>query len=574
MKKNLLFIFILIYSYVIAQNEELPHNHFFIRDSLVFSDSVLIQNIISNNQSYFPKVHSLKNNLHQLNYSFFKEESNWVSKNFIPLYDENNLIVLDSNVQMNMRYSYALSVDHIFDLNYRRKLTNHILFFDFSRTASIANFNHSEVSGMNFRIGLLDTIGKFENKIMFINNRWSINENGGIKNLEEIKGTPSLPNLELFTNLNTANNNIKKRIFIYENEYHFISIKDSLQSRISSIIGLKYLSEGYKFTMDKQDIDSLFFDMNYLSYNLTNDSVGNIIYSPYLGLGFRNKRISFRNVFKRDLSYLDVFNQDKIEAVFGVKTPRILFDLQIDYRLSGIWKNGLVIKNNLNWKNKFELKYDYRRILPNYFYLNYFGNHFNWDNHFKEQIDHVIKLKINTKSKLLKFNFEIYNLSNYVYLNEKSIPEQNNGTISLVKGQLNLAYHKKFFISENKFTYQQKTNSILRVPNYFIESTQAINFKILKMPLSFGGSIVYFPKHAGLAYNPNLRNYYIQNNQEVGGFPMLDVFLGAKAGGAELFLKVQNLFYPILDGSSFIVYENMVTIPNFIRVGFNWKILD
>lgn len=574
MKKNLLYILLFIQLYIVAQENHLPHNHFFIRDSIVHSDSVVISNILSNDQSYFPKIHSLKNNLHRLNYSFKKNESNWISEDLIPLYTENNLSKLDTNVQMNFRYSFGLGVDHILDINYRRRLTNNILFFDFSRTASPADFNHSVVSGMNFRVGLLDTIGKLEHKIIFVNNNWEIYENGGIKNLALIKEEPSLPNLKLFTNLNTAKNYIKTRIFVYENKYNLIQINDSNTYKIHTITGVKYHSEAYNFTMGKQDIDSMFFNNTYLSNSLTNDSVGNRIISPYVGLGFQHKNLFLRGVYKRDISFLEILNQDKIESEIRLKIKETIFSSKIDYRVSGIWRNGLQLQNSIKWKKVVDLSYNYGRILPNYLYLNYFGNHFNWNNQFKEQTDHILKLQYHTKLDFLKFNFEIYNFSNYVYLNESSLPTQHNSTLSLFKGQIHVSHHTKYFISENKFTYQQKNNDILRVPNYFIESTQAINFKILKMPLSIGGSIVYFPKHAGLAYNPNLRNYYLQNNQQVGGFPMVDVFLGAKAGGAELFVKVQNLFYPILDGGQFLVYENMVTIPNFIRVGFNWKLLD
>lgn len=574
MKKNLLYILLFIQLYIVAQENHLPHNHFFIRDSIVYSDSVVISNILSNDQSYFPKIHSLKNNLHRMNYSFNKNESNWISENLIPLYTENNLVTLDTNVQMNFRYSFGLSVDHILDINYRRRLTNNILFFDFSRTASPADFKHSDVSGMNFRVGLLDTIGKLEHKIIFVNNNWEISENGGIKNLNLIKEEPSLPNLKLFTNLNTAKNYIKTRIFIYENKYNLTQVNDSNTYKFHTITGVKYHSEAYNFTMGKQDIDSMFFNNTYLSNSLTNDSVGNRVISPYVGLGFQNINLFLRGVYKRDISFLEILNQDKIESEIRLKIKETIFSSKVDYRVTGIWRNGLKIQNTIKWKKVVDLSYNYGRILPNYLYLNYFGNHFNWNNQFKEQIDHILKLQYHTKLDFLKFNIEIYNFSNYVYLNESSLPTQHNNTLSLFKGQIHISHHTKYFISENKFTYQQKNNDILRVPNYFIESTQAINFKILKMPLSIGGSIVYFPKHAGLAYNPNLRNYYLQNNQQVGGFPMVDVFLGAKAGGAELFVKVQNLFYPILDGSTFLVYENMVTIPNFIRVGFNWKLLD
>jgi len=573
-KKFLLYIFITIQLNIVAQDNQLPYNHFFVRDSIVYSDSVIVSNVLSNDQTYYPKIYSSKNNLHRMNYSFEKSESNWISDNLLPLYNENNLSQIDSNVQMNLRYSFGLGVDHLFDINYRRRLTKNTLFFDFSRTASPANFNHSYLSGMNFRVGLLDTTGKFEHKVILVNNTWEINENGGIKNLDIIKDEPSLPNLNLFTNLNTAKNYIKTRIFVYENKYNFIQLNDSNSYKFYSITGVKYKSESYRFTMEKKDIDSLFFNNTFLSNNLTNDSVGNIVFSPYLGLGIQNKLFILRGVYKKDISFLKILEQERIEGELKYVTNKVLFSTFLDYRLSGIWANGLELKNKFKWKNKLDLVYNYSKILPNYFYLNYFGNHFYWDNNFKAQTDHVLKLKYNTKLDFLKFNLELYNFTNYVYLNENSIPSQFNNSLSLIKGQVHFSHHSKYFISENKITYQHKTNNILRVPNYFIESTQALNFKILKMPLCIGGSVVYFPKHAGLAYNPNLRNYYLQNNQLVGGFPMVDVFLAAKAGGAELFLKVQNLFYPILDGGEFLVYENMVTVPNFIRVGFNWKILD
>jgi hypothetical protein len=71
-----------------------------------------------------------------------------------------------------------------------------------------------------------------------------------------------------------------------------------------------------------------------------------------------------------------------------------------------------------------------------------------------------------------------------------------------------------------------------------------------------------------------LRQFHLQNNQLVGGFPMLDLFFSLKAGNADLFVKGENLLFQFLPKSSFLLYEQMVTMPTFLRIGFHWKFID
>ena len=52
-----------------------------------------------------------------------------------------------------------------------------------------------------------------------------------------------------------------------------------------------------------------------------------------------------------------------------------------------------------------------------------------------------------------------------------------------------------------------------------------------------GINFKYFTKYNMNAYDPVLAEFYVQNTQELGGFPMIDIFFNAKVRQTRIFFK-------------------------------------
>jgi hypothetical protein len=83
----------------------------------------------------------------------------------------------------------------------------------------------------------------------------------------------------------------------------------------------------------------------------------------------------------------------------------------------------------------------------------------------------------------------------------------------------------------------------------------------------------YYTKYYANRYIPAIRSFHIQNEQAIGDYPFLDVYLNAKIGKARLFVRYDHFnagmmgytyyaspFYPAEDAS--------------FRFGLTWILFD
>ena len=60
------------------------------------------------------------------------------------------------------------------------------------------------------------------------------------------------------------------------------------------------------------------------------------------------------------------------------------------------------------------------------------------------------------------------------------------------------------------------------------------------MFLQTGVTLKYFSEYNADAYNPLLGEFYTQNSESIGGFPLLDFFINAKVQQTRIFLKAEH----------------------------------
>ena len=581
MNKLICSFLIYLLSNTLVLSQDILHDHPHEIKNSVFPDSSIAINIISSNQNRFIELFGFKNRLHQYNYQANYNKSNWMSYNFAPLFNTSDKLNLDSNTVSNFRYSFGLFEDHLLDINYNQPINQSTILLDFSTTNSGNNYVHSAINNFRFRAAIIDTTGNFGYKIHFVNNRWKIKENGGIKDLNAIDQIDDLSSVAYGSFLQTATNEIDYQKLDFNLFTHLFNFNKSDSSKsnygINLLYGFDYLYEGYKFEMAERDIDSLFYSSTLIDTTYTRDSVGNRGWSPKLALNLSTKRINVKVQYKKDYFANEILNEEQIDGNLDLSFKRFKLQNNINYRVAGLWQNGYTIQSKLVLDSIGDgiltTSFLQEDLLPSFFYQNYFGNHFSWNNQLNNQNVTELEASYLYLPYHLKIGTRFSNYINYTYLNELSSPSQE-ANVLISRIEIGKDIKLKNLSSFNEIGIQNSNNDVIRIPSFYLRTSQAFHYKILGMPISSGFSLLYLTKHKGLAYNPNLRNYYLQNNQNVGGFPLLDLFFGVKAGGADLFVKIQNVLYSLGNRSDFLVYENVLTIPTMIRVGFNWKFSD
>lgn len=271
------------------------------------------------------------------------------------------------------------------------------------------------------------------------------------------------------------------------------------------------------------------------------------------------------------------------------------FELQgaFRYNLSGELSGNILeasVGYRLNDRNHFKVHLHSSSRMPDFNFLLYQSEYlnYNWQNTVSFKKERVNSLEASFDSELLgSLSAKYTNLDNYAYFAADPLleltegeeqatirPFQEDTGISYIK----LKYAKEFrlgkFALNNTVMYQtvsQEAN-VLNLPQLVTRNSLYFSSDVFKkaMYLQTGITLKYFSKYNMNGYNPVLGEFFVQDTEELGGFPLLDFFINARIQQTRIFLKAEHF------NSSFSGY-NFYAAPNYpyrdfvIRFGLVWN---
>jgi hypothetical protein len=482
---------------------------------------------------------------------------------------------------------------------------------------SYGKYNYSEAISGNFR-----TSASYQSK----NNRYSLRmhiaaqdidneENGGLSEIETqfaSGDTDFSTRTSVDVNLSDADSRLLGKRYFIENQYKLIrKEKDSSSIENTSLtLGhlFNYETKYYKFTEDDESedyfgdafIDSDISDRanlktmyNQLSAEFYNTTLGRLKGS----LNFYNYNYFFNSILVTDDGQID--NQLKgTEIAVGANYEKQIggFSLKgnMSYNLSGNLSGSLLnasagYKVNDNFEVSATLFSSSK--MPDFNYLLYQSDYsnFNWQNS-----DDFEKVNTNSLQFDLKSGFfgdasvKFTRLDNYTYFgvdptvdvsddeseNQYIQPFQESSSVSYLKVKYKKSFTYKNWTLDNTLMYQtvSQTNSVLNVPEFTTRNSLYFSKHLFKkaMFLQTGVTLKYFSSYYMNSYNPLLNELYIQTDQELGGFPLLDFFINAKIQQTRIYLKAEHF-------NSMFSESNYYSAPDYpyrdfiVRFGVVWN---
>ena len=240
--------------------------------------------------------------------------------------------------------------------------------------------------------------------------------------------------------------------------------------------------------------------------------------------------------------------------------------------------------------------------MPNFNFLLYQSDYipYNWQNidgvgnEFKEEEIQSIEFEFNSK-KWLNLYASYSKLNNYTYfglyespveepvvedpLLEEPIlqvrPFQESNEISYLKLKASKDFKLLWNFSFNTTVmYQQvdQQNEVLNVPEIVTRNTLYYSNHLFKkaMYLQTGITFKYFTEYYSNAYSPLLGEFYIQNQEKIGAFPMMDFFINAKVRQTRIYLKAEH-FNSSFTGFDFYSSPDYPYRDFVIRFGLVWN---
>ncbi|NDV16802.1 hypothetical protein GO009_12270 [Muricauda sp. TY007] len=229
--------------------------------------------------------------------------------------------------------------------------------------------------------------------------------------------------------------------------------------------------------------------------------------------------------------------------------------------------------------------------MPDFNYLLYQSDYrnFNWQNNNTFEKVQTQSIKFGFDSKYFgQLEAEYSAVDNYTYFastaSEEEIglgqetafvrPFQESGTVNHLKVKYEKEIKWRKWALMNTVMYQEvdQGNQVLNLPQVVTRNSLYFSSDVFKkaMFLQTGVTFKYFTSYNMDAYNPLLGEFYIQNNEELGGYPLLDVFINAKVKQTRIYLKAEHL-------NSIFSEPNYYSAPNYpyrdfvIRFGLVWN---
>jgi len=205
---------------------------------------------------------------------------------------------------------------------------------------------------------------------------------------------------------------------------------------------------------------------------------------------------------------------------------------------------------------------------------------YNWFTNLKNERTRSLLLDLTSKE-LLNASAQITQLDNYSYFSDTTaqqtqpVPLQAEKTVNYLKLKVSKEFKFGKFALNNTVMYQKvaQGSSVFRVPEFVTRNTLYFSdhfFKGDPIYIQTGVTFKYFTEFYANSYNPLLSEFNIQNEQKIGGYPVLDLFVNAQIQRTRIYVKAEHF-------NSGFSAPNYYSAPNYpyrdfiIRFGLVWN---
>jgi hypothetical protein len=241
----------------------------------------------------------------------------------------------------------------------------------------------------------------------------------------------------------------------------------------------------------------------------------------------------------------------------------------------------------LNTDNKAQVSLRVHSAAPNFNFQLYQSDYvdYNWRTEFNNIKTQEFRFELQSK-KIANLFVSYTGIDDYTYFtidtpaeaDEEAFfrpsPKQFDGRVNYLKVKVEKEITWKNFALNNTVMYQSvlSGDEVFNVPQ--IVTRQSLYYQDYWFTNAFffqtGIDFKYFSKYNIDGYDPVLAEFYVQNEQEIGGFPLFDIFFNAKIRQTRFFFKWEHF------NSAFASKNEYFSAPGFpyrdslIRFGLVW----
>ena len=216
----------------------------------------------------------------------------------------------------------------------------------------------------------------------------------------------------------------------------------------------------------------------------------------------------------------------------------------------------------------------FRNETPDYYLQRYRSNHYEWDNDFNKQYRLHIGGEIAYPTKWvkpkLKVSFE--NITQPIYFDTDGIPKQMDGNIQVLAADLQLNITTPWVNLDNSIVYQLSSSDKMPLPTLTLYNNLYYHGTWVKvLDVQIGVDMRFFTKYYAPILNPALGQFCVQNEVQVGNYPVMNVYANfyVRKLRLKLFAQYQH-FNASFMNKQYFEMPSYPMAPDMFRAGIAW----
>lgn len=395
-----------------------------------------------------------------------------------------------------------------------------------------------------------------------------------------------------------AENKLEGLRFFGRQEYDLISQKDSLQYTVLTLgTNLSYEDKFYEYRQTSPFED---FGDSYRSEDLrkttkledfqaradatfSNNLIGEL--SAFIGytdynygynsiLVLESGNITNRlkgNIIEAGASYRKEY---KGFSIFGKGAINIAGDFDGNYLIGGA-------SFQFDEDNAVQGQIKLHSVAPNFNFLLYQSDYvnYNWQTNFENVKTQELQFQL-TSSKLLNATVSYTGIDDYTYFtieegNTTPTPQQFSDRVDYLKVRAERTFRYKKFGLVNTVLFQQALSGeeVFNIPEIVTRQSLFFEDEWFKKAafVQMGVGFKYFSAYNMNGYDPVLAEFFVQNNETLGGFPLVDIFFNAKVRQTRIYFTYEHINQLFNSTNSHFSAPNYPYRDAVIRFGLVWN---
>ncbi len=263
-------------------------------------------------------------------------------------------------------------------------------------------------------------------------------------------------------------------------------------------------------------------------------------------------------------------------------SPRLRYEVAAEYALWGFNWGDFDINGRLWYQLNEKLGglegyIAFRQLVPDYIMTRHFSNHHQWlHNDFKKTNTLSLKASYFNPFLNLRLSYHNYTLEDYMIWNELVEPEQLEEIVNVSQFviQKNFKFWKLHL--DNQAVLQTDNSRHLNLPTYWGKHSLYFYGHVFKnaMLAKLGGTIRYNSNFRPNDYHPAIGQFFLQTDQRLPYYPVVDLFLSFKVSRVRMFGVVTHANEGLFRQKGYYLAPDYPANDRAFKFGVSWMFYD